>query len=161
MAVVGIFMLYTYATAIATAPPLRYENPNSNVTWTLALTSTANALPPDPNVIELPSVGRVRCYSYGYSHWENDIIRVLFYAVTFDQVLIVAGQGHQPVRYSQRYSKGHASLALDPSPQLTWLELSVVLDFLVVSCQEYTPGTFFLEVSDGPSGDWNGSLTTT
>ena len=159
-AVVGILMLYTYATAIAAPSPLRYGKPESNVTLTLALTSTANALPPDPNIIEFPSVGRVRCYSYGYSHWEDDIRSVLAYAVTIDHLEIVAGRGDLPVRYSQRYSMGYASLYLDVSPQITWLQLSLVLEFMILNAQAYSPGTFLLEVSGGPSGDWNGSLTT-
>ena len=160
MAVVGILMLYTYARAIAAPSPLRYEKPDSNVTSTLALTSTANALPPDPDITELPLVGRVRCYSYGYSPWESDLKRALIHANTVIYVLVMSGQGNQRVYNSQRYSRGHASLNLDPSPQLTWFQLAPVLGFLSLNSQEYTPGTFLLEVRDGPSGVWNGSLTT-
>ncbi len=160
MAIVGMLMVYTYATATAAPSPLRYENPNSNVTLTLALTSNTNALPPDPNIMELPSVGLVRCYSYGYSQWELDIVGVLYQAVYNTWILLVHGQADQPISYPLRYSSGHASLAIDTSPQATWFELSLVLGFLGLSAHGYTPGTFSLRVSGGPSGVWNGSLTT-
>ena len=162
LAVVGILMLYTYATtAIAVPSPLSYENPDSNVTLTLASSSsTANDLPPDPQTITIPSVGLVRCYSYQQSLWENDILRVLMHAANIIRIFFNAGQGGQPIGYPQRYAMGHANFSFDPSPGLTWRQWSYVLLFLISNAQEYTPAMFLLLVSDGPTGVWNGSLIT-
>ncbi|KAK0515145.1 hypothetical protein JMJ35_002524 [Cladonia borealis] len=158
--VVGIFMLYIYATtAIAVPSPLRYENPDSNVTLTLASSSTANDLPPDQTII-IPFVGLVHCYSYEHSLWENDILRVLSHAANIIRNLFDAGQGNQPVGSPQRYIMGHAKLSFDPSPILTWKGLNYVLHFMIWKAQEYTPAMFLLLVSDGPTGVWNGSLIT-
>ena len=159
MAIVGILMVYTYATATAAPSPLRYENPDSNVTLTLAQSSTTNALPPDPNIMEIPSVGRIRCYSYGYSQWQYDLVRALYQATVANFEHIIAEQADFPVRHPQIYSVGHASLSIDPSPQLTWHEWSLVLGFMSLTERQYTPGTFLWEVSGGPSGISNGSLT--
>ena len=160
IAVVGILLLYTYATAIAAPSPLRHETLDSNITLTLASSSTPNGPPPDPNIISIPLVGLVRCYSYEYTPWVDDIISVLTHAVTINHIHVVAGQGHSPVGQRQRYTMGHAVLTFDPSPTLTWLEWSLVLRFMVVNAQEYTIKTFLLLVSSGPTGVWDGSLTT-
>ena len=160
--VVGIFMLYTYSTtAITVSSPLSYENPDFNVTLTLASSSsTAKDLPPDPQTTTIPSVGEVRCYSYQHSLWENDIFRVLMHAANIIKIYFNARQGNQPIGYPQRYTIDHAHLSFDPSPGLTWREWSYVLLFLISNVQEYTPAMFLLLVSEGRTGVWNGSLIT-
>ena len=160
MVVVGILMLHTYITAIAAPPPLRYDNLDSNMTLTSPLTSAANALPPDPNILILPSVGWITCYSYAESPWNDDIRRLLDYIGSDVVMHMEDGQANQSVQYVRRYSAGHASFLVEPSSQLTWLMLSLVVGFMGLNADLYTPGTFLLEVSGGPSGDWNGSLTT-
>ena len=160
MAVVGILMLHTYTTVIAAPPPLRYDDLDSNMTLTSPLTSAVNALPPDPNILTLPSVGRIICYSYAESRWNNDIHRLLDYVGSDVVMHIDDGQANQPVHYVRRYYAGHASFLVEPSSQLTWFMLSLVVGFMGLNADLYTPGTFLLEVSGGPSGDWNGSLTT-
>ena len=161
-AVVGTLMLYIYATTASAVPsPLRYEKSDTNVTLTLASSSsTANDLPPDPQTTTIPSVGEVRCYSYQHSLWENDIFRVLMHAANIIKIYINARQGNQPIGYPQRYTIDHAHLSFDPSPGLTWREWSYVLLYLISNVQEYTPAMFLLLVSDGPTGVWNGSLIT-
>ena len=159
MAVAGILMLQTYTTAIAAPPHLRYDDLDSNMTLTSPLTSTAN-LPPDPNVIVLPSVGRIKCFSYAYSQWNNDITVLLASVVSVIARHLNGGQASRPIGYSWSYSAGHASFHIEPSRQLTWYKLSLVVGFIHLNAEMYTPGTFLLEVSGGPSGDWNGSLTT-
>ena len=159
VAVVGILMLYTYTIAIAAPSSLRYEDLDYNMTLTPALTSTANALPPDPNVINLQSIGRISCYAYVYSRWNEDIVRLVIYVVAIVMMHIHDGQGSQPVRYTQMYSVGHALFRIEPSPQLNWNMLSLVVGFIGLNNQLYTPATFLLAVSGGPSGDWYGSLT--
>lgn len=159
MTVVSILMLYAYTTAIAVHSPLRYEDLGFNMTLASALTSTANALPPDPNVIRVQSVGRISCYAYVYSQWNEDIVRLLTYVVAIVTMHLNDGAGGQPVRYTQMYSAGHALFKIEPSPQLTWYMLSLVVGFIGLNNQAFTPGTFLLEVSGGPSGYWNGSLT--
>ena len=161
MAVVGILMLYTYATAIAAPSPLRYENPKSNLTLPLALSTTANALPPDPNIINIPSVGLLRCSSYANTPWENDVLRVLILVTDANRLHVDAGQGYQPIAHPQRYTIGHAAFNFDPSPSLTWLKWSAVRKSLVSTALGFTPATFSFTVSAGPTGFWNGSLTTT
>ena len=159
MAVVGILMLYPYTTAIAAPSSLRYEDLDYNMTSAPALTSTANTLPPDPNVINVQSVGQISCYAYVYSLWNEDIMHLLTYVVAIVTMHLNDGYGGQPVRYPQMYSAGHALFKIEPSPQLTWYMLSIVVGFIRLNNQLYTPGTFLLEVSGGPSGGWNGSLT--
>ena len=153
-------MLHTYTIAIAAPPPLRYDDLDSNRTLTSPLTSTANNLPPDPNVVIVPLVGRINCYSYAYSQWTLDIIRLLAHVVSVVVRHLNSGQANAPVVHLRRYSAGHASLLIEPSRQLTWHMLSIVVGWMGLNAQVYTPGTFLLEVSGGPSGDWNGSLTT-
>ena len=160
IAVVGILMLHTYTTAIAAAPPLRYEDLDSNMTLTSPLTSADNVLPPDPNVIVLPAVGRISCYSYADSQWTDDIYGLLNHVASIVFMHLEGGLADQPVRYVRRYAAGHASFLIDPSSQLTWRMLFLVVGFVGLSAEQYTAGTFLLEVSGGPSGDWNGSLTT-
>ena len=159
-AVFGILILYTYAPAIAAPSPLLSETRDSNITSTLPLSSTTNGPPPDPNLISIPSVGLVCCYSYDYTLWENDILRVLSQALTIAHTRLVTGKAHDPIGRPQRYAFGHALLAFRPSPVLTWLQWSLVLRFMVLNAQEYTPQTFLLLVNGGPTGVWNGSLTT-
>lgn len=160
MAIVSILMLYTYTTAIAAPSPLRYEDLDLNMTLASALTSTANALPPDPNVINVPSVGRISCYFYQYSRWDEDIIYLLSHIVAIVTIHLNTGQANRPVGYSHRYSAGHALFEVNPSPQLTWYMFSLAVGFMGLNAEDYTPGTFLLRVSGGPSGVWNGSLTT-
>ena len=160
MAILSILMLYTYTTAIAAPSPLRYEDLDLNITLASALTSTANALPPDPNVINVPAVGRISCYFYAYSRWDQDITFLLSYIVAIVTTHLNNGQASQPVGHAQLYSAGHALFEVNPSPQLTWYMLSLVVGFMGLNTQDYTPGTFLLRVSGGPSGVWNGSLTT-
>lgn len=158
--IVGILMLYTYTTTIAAPSPLRYEDLGFNMTLASALTSTANGIPPDPNVIVVQSVGRISCYGYVYSLWNRDITRLHSYIESIVKMHLNDGQADQPVQYSQMYSAGHALFKMDPSLQLTWSMLSVVVSFMGLNDQLYSPGTFLLKVSGGPSGEWNGSLTT-
>ena len=136
--------------------PLCYEDLDLNITLACALTSTANALPPDPNMITIASVGRISCYVYAYSQWNEDITRLLSYIVAIVTMHLNDGQASKPVGYLQMYSAGHALFDIEPSPQLTWYMLSLVVGFNV---QQHTPGTFLLQVSGGPSGNWIGSLT--
>ncbi len=161
MVLIGIFLLYTYATAIAAPSPLRYENPKSNLTLPLALSTTTNDLPPDPNLLNIPSIGLVRCYSYEYTPWEVDILHVLILATITTRVQLDHGQGNRQVYHPQRYTRGHATFSLDPSISLTWQKWLFVLHFLALNAQDFTPGTFLFLVSEGPTGIWNGSLTTT
>ena len=160
MAVVAILMLHTYTRAIAAPPHLHYDVLDSNMTLTSPLTSTANALPPDPNVIDLPSVGRVTCFSYASSRWKDEITVLLASVVSAIVRRLNAGQASRPIGYSWSYSSGHATFSIEPSLQLTWYKLSLVVGFINLNAEMYTPGTFLLEVRGGPSGDWNGSLTT-
>lgn len=160
MAVVGILMLHTYPTAIAAPPHLRYDDLDFNMTLTSPLTSTANVLPPDPNVIILPSVGRIHCFSYAYSRWKDDIYFLLVSLVPIITRHLDGGQASQKIGYQWSYGAGHALFSIEPSLQLTWYELSLVVGFINKNAEMYTPGTFLFEVSGGRSGNWTGSLTT-
>lgn len=159
MVLIDILLLYTYATAIAAPPPLRYENPNSNVTLKLPL-SLGRDLPPDPSFATISSVGLVRCYSYAYSEWEADIYRTLMLASSIITYRLNAGDADRRVGPEQRYTVGHALLSFDPPPSMTWLQLSFVHGFILALSREYAAATFLLTVSGGPTGVWTGSLTT-